>query len=62
MGTNTDRFIVTTHLSPLSRHALLMWVLLYAQEHPEWDTRSHANRSRNREGGRPPSNEHPPQH
>lgn len=28
--------IVTTHLSPLSRHALLMWVLLYAQEHPEW--------------------------
>lgn len=27
MGTNTDRFIVTTHLSPLSRHALLMWVL-----------------------------------
>lgn len=36
MGSKNERFIVTTHLSPMSRHALFMWVLLYAQEHPEW--------------------------
>jgi len=33
--TDIQRSILTTHLSPLSRHALLSWILRYAQEHPE---------------------------